>query len=155
MQQSFPKSRILNVESKLKGTHNMNTNFFVRVLISAIAITITAAILPGITIIDNSIVTVLIIGLIFGIVNAFVRPFVLLMTCPAVVLSLGFFILIVNGFMLQLVAWFAGDRLMVDGFGWAFLGGIIMSVISMILESLTQSRETRNDKIVIERNIPR
>lgn len=110
--------------------------FLIRIVINAIAIAITASLLPGIEVINNDIGTLLILGLIFGIVNAIVKPILMFMTCPAVILTLGLFILVINGLMLMLVDSLAGDRLSVDGFGWAVLGGIVMALVSMVLESL-------------------
>ena len=59
-------------------------DFVVRVLINAVAIAITAMIIPSIQVADNSIGTLLIIGLIFGIVNSMLKPILILLTCPAV-----------------------------------------------------------------------
>jgi putative membrane protein len=115
--------------------------FLIRVVVNAIAIWITASILPGIQIIDNDLGTLLIVGLIFGVVNALIRPIVMLLTCPAVILTLGLFILVINGLMLSLTASLAGDRLTVDGFGTAILGGIIMGISGVILESVLGLRD--------------
>ncbi|MAU13428.1 MAG: hypothetical protein CL607_26655 [Anaerolineaceae bacterium] len=110
-------------------------NFIIRVIISAIAITITAALLPGITLANDTIGTVLIIGLVFGIVNAIVKPLLIFLTCPAVIVTLGLFILVINGAMLMLTASFV-DALQIDGWGTAIVGGIIMSIVTMIFESI-------------------
>ena len=115
--------------------------FLIRVVVNAIAIWITASILPGIQVIDNDLGTLLIVGLIFGVVNALIRPIVMLLTCPAVILTLGLFILVINGLMLSLTASLAGDRLTVDGFGTAILGGIIMGISGVILESVLGLRD--------------
>lgn len=110
-------------------------NFIIRVIISAIAITITASLLPGITLTNDTIGTVLIIGLVFGIVNAIVKPLLIFLTCPAVIVTLGLFILVINGAMLMLTASFV-DALQIDGWGTAIVGGIIMSIVTMVFESL-------------------
>lgn len=129
-------------------------NFVIRVLISAIAIAITASLLPGIQLGDDSLGTLLILGVIFGLVNAFVKPLLIFLTCPAVILSLGLFILVINGLMLQLAAWFAGDRLDVDGLGTAVLGGIIMAIVTMVLEGVL-GVDDDNNRERPERNIPK
>lgn len=110
-------------------------NFIIRVIISAIAITITASLLPGITLANDTIGTVLVIGLVFGIVNAIVKPLLIFLTCPAVIVTLGLFILVINGAMLMLTASFV-DTLQIDGWGTAIVGGIIMSIVTMIFESI-------------------
>jgi putative membrane protein len=129
-------------------------NFVIRVIINAIAIAITASLLPGITVLNNDIGTLLILGFIFGIVNAFIKPLLMFLTCPAVLLTLGLFILVINGFMLQIAAWFAGDRLIVDGFGAALIGGIVMSIITMIFEGFMRLDDD-SVKVEHERGIPR
>src|SRR5437016_4947070 len=108
--------------------------FLLRVVVSAVAIAVTAAILPGIHVVNNDIGTFLLLGLIFGIVNALVKPIVSLLTCPLVILTLGLFLLVINGLMLLLTASLSGGRLIVDGLGWAIIGGIIMGVVNMVLE---------------------
>jgi len=134
-------------------------NFLIRVIINAVAIAITASIMPGIVLGDDGVGTLLIIGLVFGLVNALVKPFLILLTCPAVILTLGLFILVINGAMLMLTSTLLGaERLFVDGWGQAILGGIIMSIVSMILEGLLGLDENRSPvsrDIDRDRRIPR
>ena len=117
-------------------------DFVIRVIISAVGIAIVAAIIPGIQVQDTDITTLLVIGLIFGVVNAVIRPIVSILTCPFVILTLGLFILVINGAMLMLTANFAGDRLTVDGWLAAILGGIVMSIVMMILEGFMGLRDS-------------
>ena len=112
-------------------------DFVVRVLINAVAIAITAMIIPSIQVADNSIGTLLIIGLIFGIVNSMLKPILVLLTCPAVILSLGLFIFVINGIMLLITDALAGDRLIIEGgIFTAVLGGLVMGLVSMLLETV-------------------
>ncbi|MCL5998895.1 MAG: phage holin family protein [Chloroflexi bacterium] len=111
------------------------SKFLIRVIVSAVAIAVTAAVLPGIRVVNNDIGTLLILGLIFGIVNALIKPIVALLTCPFVILTLGLFVLVINGLMLLLTASLSGGRLMVDGLLWAIIGGIIMGIVNMVLEA--------------------
>ena len=126
-------------------------NLILRILINAVAILITAALLPGIMLADDGLGTLLLLGAIIGVVNALVRPFLILLTCPAVILSFGLFVLVINGLMLQLAATISGDRLIIDGFGWAVLGGIIMSLTALALEIIIGMDDghdqTRQDQI--------
>jgi putative membrane protein len=128
-------------------------NFILRVLINAVGIAITASILPGITVADNDLGTLLIIGLVFGIVNALVKPILVLLTCPFVIATLGLFLLVINGLMLLLTEALIPERLQIDGLGWAILGGIVMGLIGMILESIFKPKDDKRDKevVVIER----
>ena len=110
-------------------------NFLIRLIINAIALYLTASLLPGIQLGDD-IGTVVIVALVFGIVNAIIKPILLLLTCPFVLLTLGLFILVVNALLLQLTGWLVGDRFTVDGFGTALLGGIVMGLIGLLVEAL-------------------
>lgn len=109
-------------------------NIILRIIVNAIAIAITAAILPGIHVANNDIGTYLVIGIVFGLVNAIVKPIVTLLTCSLVFLTLGLFILVINGLMLLLTAALIPERLTIDGFGWAVIGGIIMSIVGVAME---------------------
>ena len=72
--------------------------------------------------------TYLWIGLIFGLVNAIVGPVLRLLSLPFVLLTLGLFLLIVNAALLGLTAALT-DRLTIDGFGTALIGGLILAVV--------------------------
>jgi putative membrane protein len=111
-------------------------NFILRVIVSAIAIAVTAAILPGIQVVRNDILTFLLLGLIFGVVNALIKPIVSILSCPLVILTLGLFMFVINGIMLLITAALSGGRLVVEGLGWAIVGGIIMGIVNMVLEVL-------------------
>jgi putative membrane protein len=114
-----------------------------RIITYAIAIDLTAQLLPGIHLANNDLSTLLIIGLLFGVVNAFIKPIIMVLTCPFVLLTLGLFVLVINGLLLLLTAQLSGNRLTIDNFGWAFLGGIIMGIISVILEAALGSLERK------------
>lgn len=118
--------------------------FVIRVLINAVAIAVTAMLIPSIHIADNSLATLLVIGLIFGIVNSLLKPLVFLLTCPAVLLTLGLFIFVINGLMLLITDSLAGDRLIIEGGIFsAILGGMVMAGVSMLLESLLKLDDKR------------
>jgi len=121
-------------------------NFILRVIINAIGIAVVAEIVPGITIGNDHIGTLIIIGVVFGILNAILKPILILLTCPAVLLSLGLFILVINGVMLLCTASLLPERLQIEGFWPAVLGGIVMSIISLILESLLGVKDNNSNK---------
>lgn len=103
--------------------------FILRGLIAALGLWAATEMLDGFTI--NSSWTLVGAGLLLGLVNAIVRPFALLLSLPALLLSLGLFLLVVNAAMLGLVA------LMLPGFKiagfWTAVGGaLIVSVVSWI-----------------------
>src|SRR5215211_7684402 len=79
--------------------------------------------------------TYLWIGLLFGVVNALVGPLLRLLSLPFVVLTLGLFLLVVNAALLGLTAALS-DRLTVDGFVTALLGGLILAVVGWLADQL-------------------
>ena len=75
-------------------------------------------------------------AVIFGVVNAFIRPVIAIVSCPLTVLTLGLFTLIINALMLGITAWVAGLfdlDFHVDGFVAAFLGALVISIVSTLL----------------------
>lgn len=88
-------------------------------------------------------------ALIFGVVNAFIKPIVSFISCPLTCLTLGFFLLIINGFMLVITEWLAGWfdlDFIVDGFWAAFLGALVIAVTSAILSTWADSAILRRSR---------
>lgn len=79
--------------------------------------------------------TYLWIGLLFGLVNAVVGPILRFFTLPFVVLTLGLFLLLVNAALLALTAGIT-DRMTLDGFGTAVIGGLILAVAGWLADQL-------------------
>ena len=79
--------------------------------------------------------TYLWIGLIFGVINAIVGPVLRLLSLPFVVLTLGLFLLVINAALLAITAGIT-DRLTVDGFGTAIIGGLILAVAGWVADQL-------------------
>lgn len=114
-----------------------------RILVNALAIAIVTRLLPGFEVANNDLGTFIIIGLVFGIVNALVKPIITFLTCSLVLFTLGLFILVINGLMLWLTAaLLPNEMLKIDNFWWAILGGIIISIINLVIESLIADRDT-------------
>ena len=115
--------------------------FVVRWLIAAVALVVAAWAIPDINIDDSGgVVAVLIMAAVLGLVNAIIRPILVMLSCGFVVLTMGLFLIVINGFTLWLSAWIAENWLdvgfSIDGFFPALLGGIIVSVISFFLNLL-------------------
>jgi putative membrane protein len=128
--------------------------FVLRLVINALALAATAAMLPGIHIRDDRVMTLLVIALIFGLVNAILKPVVWVLSCPLIVLTLGLFALVINGILLLVTDALSGSRFEVDGFGWAILGGLLVGLISTVLEGALdldeeEQRKRKNGEAVI------
>ena len=106
--------------------------FFIRLGISALALWLAAAIVPGLHI--EGLGTLVLAALLLGIVNAVVRPVVVLLTIPLTIVTLGLFLLVVNAGMLGLVAALL-ENMRIDGFFAALLGAVVVGVTSWIASS--------------------
>lgn len=100
------------------------TGFVLRALISAIGLWIATRWVPGIRI--DSAGTLVLAGVLLGVVNAVVRPIAIILTLPVTILSLGFFLLIVNTAMLALVAAMLPGFHIYGGFSSAFEAALIV-----------------------------
>lgn len=108
-----------------------------RILINAIALWVTTLILPAIQI-SGGPVGLIIVAVIFGLVNAFIGPIIKILSLPITLLTLGLFALVINAFLLLLTSKLAGSSMNIAGEGiekflWAFVGAIIISLVSMVL----------------------
>ncbi len=106
--------------------------------------------MPGIDITDSDgFVVVLIVSAVLGLVNALVRPILVLLSCGLVVLTMGLFLIVINGFTLWLSAWIAEHWLdvgfTVDGLIPALLGGIVVSIISFVLNIAVTASEEQSE----------
>jgi len=120
----------------------------VRWVIAALALFAAAWLVPGIVVEGNGWVVYAMMAVILGLVNAIVRPVLKLLTCPLILLTLGLFVLVINGITLWLassiaVNWF-NVGFYVDGFWPAFLGALIVSIVTVILSALV--REDDEDR---------
>ena len=83
------------------------------------------------------------VALVFGVVNTFIRPVAKILTFPIVILTLGLFLLVINGFMLWLTSALS-DALdlafHVQGFWAAFLGALVVSIVSGLLSLMTAEK---------------
>jgi putative membrane protein len=106
--------------------------FLARWLINAVALYLTTLVVKGVRVPDFG--AALLAALVLGIVNAVIRPAALILTLPLNILTLGAFTFVVNAGMLYLVSKVTALRL--DSFWAAFLGAIVLSVVSAVLTRL-------------------
>ncbi len=104
--------------------------FLFRVLVNAAAIYVVAMMLPGIRV--SGVWAALAAGLVLGLVNAIVRPILLVLTFPVTLLTLGLFLLVLNGLCLWLTSAIV-EGFEIAGFWWAVLGALLVSLVSWVL----------------------
>ncbi|MDR7534263.1 MAG: phage holin family protein [Armatimonadota bacterium] len=110
----------------------MLSGFLLRWVFNAIGIAVATAVVPGLRVPDAG--GVLLAALVLGIVNASIRWVFLILTLPINILTLGLFTLVVNALMLYVVAAFT--PLQIDSFPAAFLGALLIAVVSTALSHL-------------------
>lgn len=111
------------------------TKFIVRWVINAVALFLAVYLVPGVNL-QGGWVSILWLALIFGLINAFLRPLLKLLTCPLIILTLGLFTLLINTFLFWLTSQVGqafGIGFTIDGFWPAFLGGLVVTVVSVIM----------------------
>jgi putative membrane protein len=119
--------------------------FLLRLIVNAGALWVATQIVPGVTY-AGGVLPFLVVALIFGVINATLRPLTKLLTCPLILLTLGLFALIVNGLMLWLTSSLAsamGIAFRVAGFWPAFLGALVVSIVSTAVSMLVRDGNGR------------
>lgn len=127
--------------------------FLLRVAVSAVALGVATAAVPGIELLTGSgwskLGTLLAVALIFGLINATLKPLIKVIGCAFYVLTLGLAALVVNGLLLWLTSVIAGDLTLpfhVTGFWPAFWGAIVVGLVSWLLNLLIGDDRRRKDE---------
>lgn len=108
-------------------------NFLIRILITALVAFGLSYLLNGVHI--DAFTTALILALVLAVLNALVKPILILLTLPITILTLGLFLFVINALIILLADRLLGENFNVDGFWWALLFSILLSVVSSILYS--------------------
>jgi putative membrane protein len=104
--------------------------FIIRVLVNAATIALAASLVPGMRL--DGALPALLAGVVLGLINALVRPVLVILTFPLTLLTLGLFLLVLNGICLAATAWLV-PGLDIDGLLPAILGALLISVVSWVL----------------------
>ncbi|MFN5371146.1 MAG: phage holin family protein [Bacteroidia bacterium] len=115
-------------------------------ILSAVAVLFTAQILPGVQV--SGIVDALLVALVLSFLNTFLKPVLLILTIPVTLLTFGLFLLVINAIII-VVADTLLNGFNVNGFGWALLFSLILSVINALLQSMTglNQPDNKNNKL--------
>jgi putative membrane protein len=114
------------------------TGFVLRACISAIGFWIATRLVSGIRI--NDATTLVLAGALLGVINAIVRPILIVLTLPITIVTLGFFLLVVNAGMVGLVAWLLPGFAIPGGFWSAFGTALIVWLTGWIGSGLIGPR---------------
>lgn len=116
----------------------------VRWFIGVLALIAAAWVVPGIHVEGRAWVAYAVMAAILGLLNAVIRPLLKLLTCPLIILTLGLFVLVINAVTLLLAARLAqaaGIGFVVDGFGAAFWGALIVSLVTVVLTAIAKDEK--------------
>ncbi|KKR43885.1 MAG: hypothetical protein UU10_C0003G0022 [Parcubacteria group bacterium GW2011_GWF1_40_6] len=100
-------------------------------IVSALAILITAYVLPGVYV--DGLFAALVLAVILGVINTFIRPVLVVLTLPLSIVTLGLFVLVINALLVMLASYIV-PGFTVAGFWYAFLFGIVLAIVSYVLQ---------------------
>ena len=123
--------------------------FLQRWLIGTVACLVATYVVPGIN--YRHWLDLLVATFILGILNTFVRPLLLLLSFPFLIFTLGLFTLVINALLLYFVGSLLSPRFSVDSFAAAFWGALVITIVTLVLNSLTGTGSTR---IKVQRGKP-
>jgi len=105
-------------------------NFITRLLISTVAVIVSAYVLPGVGV--NSFLTAVLVAIILSVLDVLVKPILVILTIPFTIMTLGLFLLVINAIIILLASSLIVG-FTVDGFWYALLFSIVMSLINSLL----------------------
>lgn len=118
------------------GTKQQRTGFIARWIVNALGIWIAAWLLGSVQL-DGGFMAIILAGLVLSLVNAFIKPLVVFLSLPALLITLGLFMFIINGFMVFVASQLVG-ALQIDGFTNAILAGMVIGLVNYILTNLNE-----------------
>lgn len=115
-------------------------NWIIRFLLNGLAIFLTAYLLPNDAVHVDGYGTALIVALILSIANIIVKPILIVLTIPITIVTLGLFLLAINAIIILMVDYLV-DGFYVDGFWWALLFSLILSIFNSIFDDLSKDKK--------------
>jgi putative membrane protein len=115
-------------------------NIILRIIISAVVAFALSYVLNGVHI--QSFVTALVLAIVLGLLNLIVKPILIILTLPITLFTFGLFLFVINALIILLAAKFV-NGFRVDGFWWALLFSLLLSVLTSFLYK--KSTQTEND----------
>lgn len=112
--------------------------FIIRIIVIAAVSFGLAHVLRGVHI--NTFWTAIVFAVVLAILNIFIKPLLIILTLPVTILTLGLFLFVINALVVLLASKFV-DGIRIDGFGWALLFSLILSIVTSVL-----NRELEKEK---------
>ncbi len=118
--------------------------FLIRWIVCSLGLWIAAGLLHSHMWIEssngNQLGAVIVAGLILALINALIRPIAILLSLPAILITLGLFMIIINGFTVWLAARLY-DPLHIDSFWWAVLAGVVIGLVNYLVTAILEKNE--------------
>ena len=121
--------------------HGIVYRFIIRWLVCSLGLWIAAGILGSHLTYDNRFGVIVVAGLILALINAFIKPIVVILSLPAILFTLGLFMIIINGFTVFLVSWLY-TPLEITNFWAAILAGMIIGLVNYLVTTILESRKS-------------
>lgn len=115
------------------------SRFVIRWFVCGLGLWIAAGILGERLDYDSRMGVVIISGLILAIVNTVIKPIVVILSLPAILFSLGLFMIVINGFMVYLVGWLY-PQMQIATFGTAMLAGLVIGLVNYLVSTILEER---------------
>lgn len=116
------------------------TRFLLRWFVCGLGIWIAAGILGQRVTYEGSTLGVLVIaGFLLAVINTIIKPLVVILSLPAILFSLGLFMIVINGLMVLLVSWLY-PALQVNNFGAAMLAGMVIGLVNYLVSAILEDR---------------
>ncbi len=122
-------------------------NFIIKLLLNAIAVVLTAYILPGVYL-ENFWYAIVLVALL-SLLNASVKPVLVLLTIPATIVTLGLFLVFINAVIIEIAALILRPGFSVATFWQAIFFSILLSIINSIFDRLTLKRPQREETMKV------
>lgn len=114
------------------------TRFLLRWFVSSLGLWITAGIFGGISY-GSQIYVVIIAGFLLAAINSIIKPLIVILSLPAILFSLGLFMIIINGLMVLLVSWLYPELIVTD-FISAILAGMVIGLVHYLVETILEEK---------------
>lgn len=115
------------------------SRFLIRWFVCSLGLWVAAALLGGRINYDQRLGVILISGLLLALVNAVIKPIVIILSLPAILFSLGLFMIVINGLMVMLVSKLYSS-LHVTNFGAAMLAGMVIGLVNYLVTTILEER---------------
>ena len=115
------------------------SRFLIRWFVCGLGLWIAAGLLSGSVSYDSRLLVIIVSGLILALINAIIKPIVIILSLPAILFSLGLFMIVINGLMVMLVSKVYSE-LKVTNFGAAMLAGMVIGLVNYLVTTLLEER---------------